>query len=204
MAAMQTPTQRLRRSRQDNIFAGVAGGIGHYLQVDPVIVRIIFVLLALYGIGLLMYVIMWIAMPAELHASPASDTADQRSHTGQQAKPANWHVFVAGGGARRSQFHPMTGEPLDPEENEGNTGDEGDEEELHVKNLNPPDSQNSSTIRRSWILGAILVGLGLFFVLRAIIPGITPLFVPLLLIGAGVYIVYRYGEEENQPDEDAG
>lgn len=57
---------RVRRSTSDKVIAGVAGGLGRYLGIDPVILRIAFVLLALSGgSGVLLYVIAWIAMPEQ-------------------------------------------------------------------------------------------------------------------------------------------
>jgi phage shock protein C len=57
---------RVRRSTTDKVIAGVAGGLGRYLGIDPVILRIAFVLLALSGgSGVLLYIIGWIAIPQE-------------------------------------------------------------------------------------------------------------------------------------------
>ncbi|MFZ0493360.1 MAG: PspC domain-containing protein [Acidimicrobiia bacterium] len=56
----------LRRSAKDKMIAGVAGGLGRYLGIDSVIVRVIFlVLLIAGGSGFLIYLIGWIAMPME-------------------------------------------------------------------------------------------------------------------------------------------
>jgi phage shock protein C len=56
--------KRLYRSGRDRILGGVCGGIAEYLGIDPVIVRLIWVLLSLtYGFGILLYVIMWIIIP---------------------------------------------------------------------------------------------------------------------------------------------
>jgi phage shock protein C len=56
----------LQRSRTDTVISGVAGGIANYLNIDPTIVRVIFVLLALFGGGgVLIYIILWIAVPIE-------------------------------------------------------------------------------------------------------------------------------------------
>jgi len=61
---MHVPFQKLMRSRKDRMIAGVAGGIGQYLALDPVIVRVSFLLLIFSGgIGLFLYPIFWIAMP---------------------------------------------------------------------------------------------------------------------------------------------
>lgn len=56
----------LRRSRTDRKVAGVAGGLGVYLGIDPVIVRILFVVLAIFGgSGLLLYLVAWLLIPEE-------------------------------------------------------------------------------------------------------------------------------------------
>ena len=57
--------KRLRRNVQEGVISGVAAGIAEYLVIDPVIVRIIFVLLAMPGIGFLLYFIFWIMMPVK-------------------------------------------------------------------------------------------------------------------------------------------
>lgn len=58
--------KRLTRSKSDRMVAGVAGGIAQYLSVDPVLVRIIFVGLALFGGGgIFLYLICWLLMPEE-------------------------------------------------------------------------------------------------------------------------------------------
>jgi phage shock protein C len=60
------PRPVLRRSRDDRVIGGVCGGLGRYFGIDPVILRIAFVLLLLAGgAGLLLYVIAWIAIPEE-------------------------------------------------------------------------------------------------------------------------------------------
>lgn len=56
---------RLYRSNTDKVVGGVCGGLGEYLNLDPLIVRIIFAILAiLNGIGLALYILMWILVPA--------------------------------------------------------------------------------------------------------------------------------------------
>ena len=58
--------KRLYRSRTDRVIWGVCGGLAKYLGVDPVIVRVIVVLIALAnGIGILAYIVMAIAVPVE-------------------------------------------------------------------------------------------------------------------------------------------
>lgn len=58
--------KRLVRRRDDRMFLGVASGIASYLNLDPAIIRLVFVLLALSGgHGILLYLIMAIVMPEE-------------------------------------------------------------------------------------------------------------------------------------------
>lgn len=57
--------KRLYRSKKDKLLGGVCGGIGEYFEVDPVIVRIIWVVLAIASLGtaILVYIILWILIP---------------------------------------------------------------------------------------------------------------------------------------------
>lgn len=58
--------KKLYRSRSDRIILGVCGGLGKHFDVDPTIVRILFVLLVFAdGIGFLAYIIMAFLIPAE-------------------------------------------------------------------------------------------------------------------------------------------
>ncbi len=57
---------RLMRSEKEKMFAGVCGGLGIYLGVDPVLVRLAFVLLTFTGgVGVLLYFVLMIIMPSE-------------------------------------------------------------------------------------------------------------------------------------------
>jgi phage shock protein C len=60
-------TKKLYRSRTDKMIAGVCGGLGKYLGVDPTLIRLTFVLLLLFGIGsgLLVYLAMMLLVPLE-------------------------------------------------------------------------------------------------------------------------------------------
>ncbi len=57
-------TKRLTRDTQRGVFGGVAAGFAEYLDVDPVLVRLGFVLLAfVHGIGVLFYLACWVVVP---------------------------------------------------------------------------------------------------------------------------------------------
>jgi phage shock protein PspC (stress-responsive transcriptional regulator) len=58
------PLHTLRRSRTDRKLLGVAGGLGRYSGIDPLIFRILFVVLAIFGgSGLLLYALGWLLVP---------------------------------------------------------------------------------------------------------------------------------------------
>jgi phage shock protein C len=59
-------SKRLTRSYSNSIIGGVCGGLGNYFDLDPVLVRAIFLLLFLLGGGgLLLYLILWIVVPRD-------------------------------------------------------------------------------------------------------------------------------------------
>lgn len=58
--------KRLYRSRVNRKLAGVCGGIAEYFNVDPTIIRLVFVILAICaGCGLLAYLLAWIIVPEQ-------------------------------------------------------------------------------------------------------------------------------------------
>ncbi|MGE5419779.1 MAG: PspC domain-containing protein, partial [Chloroflexota bacterium] len=57
--------KRLYRNPNDAVISGVCGGLGAYLNTDPVLFRILFILFALMGgAGVLIYLVFWIAVPS--------------------------------------------------------------------------------------------------------------------------------------------
>lgn len=63
-------TKRLYRSRSERMIAGVCGGIGEYFNIDPTLVRLLFVAFTLAGgSGVLAYIIFMIVVPEEPLAS---------------------------------------------------------------------------------------------------------------------------------------
>ena len=63
-AATATTAKRLYRSENDKVIGGVCAGVAHYFGIDTILVRIIFVILAFAGAGILAYFILWIAVPS--------------------------------------------------------------------------------------------------------------------------------------------
>lgn len=57
---------KLTRSQTDKVLGGVCAGLGNYLNIDPVFVRLFFILItAMDGIGFMIYIVLWIIMPVE-------------------------------------------------------------------------------------------------------------------------------------------
>lgn len=58
--------EKLYRSRKQKVIAGVAGGIANYFNIDPVIIRVLFIMFTVFhGSGVLIYFILWVAIPEE-------------------------------------------------------------------------------------------------------------------------------------------
>lgn len=94
---------RLYRSRTDRILGGIAGGIGDYFGIDPTIVRLVFVLLALWGgAGGALYIIAWIIIPREpgdRYEAAAADMSDRprRVHnTAEDKRGLGWLMVIVG------------------------------------------------------------------------------------------------------------
>lgn len=63
---MTDELRMLRRSRSDRVVAGVLGGLGRRLGIDPLILRITTVVLTVFGgAGILLYAIAWLLIPAD-------------------------------------------------------------------------------------------------------------------------------------------
>ena len=173
---MYNPTQRLMRSRTDKVIAGVAGGIGQYLAIDPVIVRLAFVALCFTGVGILLYPVLWLIMPVEggRRATPDQvfdEMRQQAARVGDEMR----EVFVS---QRQPRYDPMTGDPVDPEA------------EIPINNVDNGSAPADTQARRNRLLGIILLGVGAF-ILLSMIPGFGKLVIPALLIGAGFMILRR-------------
>ncbi len=65
---MTSTSNPLRRSQSSRVIAGVCGGIANWLGWDPTLVRVLYVLISIVSAafpGILVYIILWIAMPKE-------------------------------------------------------------------------------------------------------------------------------------------
>jgi phage shock protein C len=63
---MSDEAKKLYRSTDDRLLAGVCGGLAKYFNIDPTLVRVIFVVLALVGLGgVILYLLLWVLVPSE-------------------------------------------------------------------------------------------------------------------------------------------
>jgi phage shock protein C len=58
-----TGPPKLYRSRTDRKIGGVCGGIGEYFGIDPILIRLIWILFAISGGGFIAYLIAWLVIP---------------------------------------------------------------------------------------------------------------------------------------------
>lgn len=63
------PHKKFRRNKIDGVLGGVCAGIGDYIGLDPVIVRVLFVLLIIFtGFPVIVYFLFWIFIPSDSRA----------------------------------------------------------------------------------------------------------------------------------------
>lgn len=93
--------RRLYRCRHNRLLAGVASGVAEYFDIDPTIVRVLWLVSIFFGgLGLFAYVVMAIIMPLEPEVSPAA-SAPMGDATGDATSDApvpsstGWHSISA-------------------------------------------------------------------------------------------------------------
>jgi len=151
---------KLYRSRTNTMIGGVCGGLGRYLNLDPVLVRLVFVVLALAnGVGVLIYLVLWFITPVEDQAETATLEDTARTSAGEMADRAR----LMGEDLRRAMTTP-----------------------------NP---------QAGMIIGAVLIALGLIFLLRNISPEWMwwldfDVLWPLVLVAIGAVLLLRRAKGE--------
>ena len=90
LAGQAKRKRRLYRDPQETVLGGVCGGLAAYFDMDPIIMRIIFVVLTFIttGVGVLAYLILWIAVPK------AVNTAQRLEMRGQEVSIKNIEKFI--------------------------------------------------------------------------------------------------------------
>ena len=75
---MSDDVRRLYRSRKERMIGGVCGGLGEYLNIDATVIRLIFVIVALWGgAGVIVYLVMLLVVPEEPQGEVAPPAAPE-------------------------------------------------------------------------------------------------------------------------------
>ncbi len=103
------PVKKLYKSSEDKVIAGICGGIAEYFDIDSVWVRLVAILLLfLDGIGILMYIILWVLVPENPNKKSnkktlAEEKVDEfkmsikKDHSkDNEHKEKNGHVVIGG------------------------------------------------------------------------------------------------------------
>ena len=156
---------RLYRSRDDRMIAGVAGGVAEHLDADPSLIRIVWAVLIFLtgGLALLVYIVMAIVVPERPAGMPVEPPGEPGAHgTGEPVPPGSWR-------APDGSTVPMASAPA----------------RRPRRRRDPADRARAGVIG-----GLILVGLGGIFLVRELIPAFDfDLWWPSLLIGLGIVLI---------------
>ncbi len=159
-------SQRLYRSETDKIIGGVCGGLAEYFQVDPVIIRLIFVLLGIFhGIGVITYIVMLIIVPKK------SDIRNNPTNFSPEEEPEI-----------------VDAEIIDETEE---TETEKTFNDKKTEKTNSTPHAKTHNFEGKTALGIALVVIGGVILLERIFPVLTfRLLVPIVLIGLGLYFLF--------------
>lgn len=181
--------ERLYRSRDERVLFGVCGGIAERLDVDPSIVRIVFALLVLSaGVGLGLYIIMALVVPEEplddmpftapMPPPDAGIPIDVNAPTGSEP----------GGGVSDAA---MTGAAAMSAPQAGAATAAGQPMSRHEQRRATRAARRArGDDRGAMVIGAILIIVGTWFLLRRYLPVFTDdFFGPLVLVGLGLVVL---------------
>lgn len=156
---------KLYRSRRRRVLGGVAAGLGEYLNLDPILVRIILVIIALInGLGIILYIVLWIIIPEE--------PFERAYNMGPSSEPVDNNTDERSTGNEEQQ----TGK---------------DKEQYNFADLDSkfePKKNNSGRI----FAGVILIAAGLFFLIDNLFPYFNfEDFLPVALIAVGIALIWH-------------
>ena len=195
--------QRLYRSTRDRMLGGVCGGLSEYFDVDPVLMRLAWVGFTFLAGGLTipLYIILWIVVPKE------SDAERARSELWRQNADEMLTEARRLGSDVREAIRPSdetaAPAPQQAEQTEATvgestaerppTGETVEQPTLELPAARSSDARDVRARRQTWA-AIVLVVLGLWLLasnLRLLEWIRGDLFWPLILIGAGAWLLYR-------------
>jgi phage shock protein C len=187
---------RLYRSRDERVIAGVAGGIADYLDVDPSLVRVVWVILALFSGGafLLVYIVMALVVPEEPWPGTwvAGATAPPTPPpAGDPNAPAAASIETSTSAEATATPSATPGAPIDWQ---------AQREQWRAQRAAWREKRRADRAARrvsggdasgaGLIFGLILVAVGLIFLVPILIPAFdVGRFWPLILVGLGALLV---------------
>ncbi|MBK6967442.1 MAG: PspC domain-containing protein [Bacteroidales bacterium] len=171
---------KLYRSFHGRVIGGVAGGLADFFGMDPTIVRLIFVLLAVFGGGgVLLYIILWIVLPEKNAFNSYNANSANNAPFNPTSTPGN---STSGVGEAFEGF--------------GNTQQKSNPE---------PDMASKRKFEGSLIGGLVLILIGVFFLADKFIPNISfGDFWPLLLVVVGMVLIFNSLPGKNKNREEGG
>lgn len=152
--------KKLYRSNTDKMIGGVSGGIAEYFEIDPTIVRILFVLAVFFGGGgIRAYIILWIIVPEKPYVFPGMNQTQQENHANfSQTSQSN---------ENKEQAATPNGEPF-----------------------NYAAYQQKQKSNSSSVAGIVLIVIGALFLLNNFIPRFNfSDFWPFILIAVGIGLI---------------
>ena len=166
---------RLYRSRDDRMLAGVAGGLAELWGADPSLVRVIWALLVVFtgGVALIVYIVMALVVPEEPDVAPGAGqpfaaTPPPAASEGWTPPPDHRAARQAAREARAAARHAA--------------------------------GSNRSTFPAATILGGFLVILGTVLLVRTYLPQIDfDWFWPLVLVAIGAFLIISAVRRQNPP-----
>ena len=171
--------ERLHRSRDDRMLAGVAAGVAETLDADPSIVRIIWALLAILtgGLALVVYIVMAIVVPEE--------DSEAAGATGPAAAGGTGAAADAPGAGASSTAPPSRSA----------------EREARRAARRARRREGGDSGRGALIGGVVLIVIGGIFLLRELVPWFEfRLWWPVAIVGLGILLIVA-SVRPNRPAE---
>lgn len=98
--------EKLYRSRRKKMIGGVSAGLGEYLNVDPVLIRVLFVILTIINpLTLLAYIILWIVVEEEPYQNEAFEMGSSTEYKQTQTSSEPQNEDTGTSGARTKSQH---------------------------------------------------------------------------------------------------
>ena len=180
MSDSASPAGRLFRSESDRMISGVAGGIAEIVKIDPTLVRLLWVLIALVtsGVGLLAYLAMWVIVPPRSVADARAAAEAGPKQAVDQSDPPAPAATATGAGESQGTAEPSAA-------------------------VAPPPAKAGRAPRSNTpiIAGVMLIVTGALFLVDNLVPfdywsfigdavGLTLDYWPIFLIAAGAILLF--------------